>query len=458
MIADRGTARLRTPVPACSTTRMPRLPASLALIASIALPLAAWQAPDAVIQRAVEHEKAHPAGDAAASFVQADFAGDLRSLPVGVFDSGVGGLTVLEALRTFDAHDNATGAEGADGIPDFRDERFVYFGDQANMPYGNYPAARRTDFLRELVLKDAAFLLGRRWRPDAKAAPRMDKPPVKAIVIACNTATAYGLEDVRAAAQAWGVPVVTVGVVEAGARGVAETRGERTGTVAVFATKATCASNAYPKAIGKALPQAPKVVQQGSASLAAAIEGDPSVELTVPQIVDKEVKDLLNDRLRNPGSPPIDTVVLGCTHYPLVQQEFLEAFDHHRKFHANDGSQPFKALIAPQLHFVDPARWTAQDLWRALESAKLRREAGGARADAPDLFYLSVANPAWPGVQLDADGGLSKDYKYGRDAGDPGREDTAIVPMTIQALPSSTAHLVRTRLPAVAAGMGASKN
>ena len=72
-------------------------------------------------------------------------------------------------------------------MPDFRDERFIYFGDQANMPYGNYSAAGRTDYLRELILKDAAFLLGRRaWA----AEPRFDKPPVKAIVIACNAATA----------------------------------------------------------------------------------------------------------------------------------------------------------------------------------------------------------------------------------------------------------------------------
>ena len=124
-----------------------------ALLTVLALPLAAWQASDPVVQRAANHEKAHPQGDAAATFVASDYAGDLRHLPIGVFDSGVGGLTVLEALKTYDAHDNTSGADGGDGRPDFADERFIYFGDQANMPYGNYSAVGRTGFLRELDRK-----------------------------------------------------------------------------------------------------------------------------------------------------------------------------------------------------------------------------------------------------------------------------------------------------------------
>jgi len=457
-MAHRAPHRLRAEPPRVSNARMARLPAALALVAFVSLPLVAWQAADPVVQRAVDHERAHPTGDAAATFAQADYAGDLRDLPIGVFDSGVGGLTVLEALKTYDAHDNATGAKGPDGVPDFRDERFVYFGDQANMPYGNYPSSKKTDFLRELVLKDAAFLLGRRWRADAAAMPRMDKPPVKAIVIACNTATAYGLDDLRAAAKAWGVPVVTVGVVEAGARGLAETRGDRSGSVAVLATKATCASNAYPKAIAKIVPQPPVVHQHGSATLAAAIEGDPAVKESVQAIVDREVKDLLNQRLRSPSGPPIDTVVLGCTHYPLVQADILATLERYRTFQAADGSRPFQPLVTPRPLVVDPARFTAQDLWHALDQAKLRLPAGTQAVADRDLFFLSVANPKWPGVQLDTDGGLSKDFKYGREAGEPGREDTVIVPMTLDRLPPSTANLVRTRLPAVAASLGAPPN
>ncbi|MFN5806105.1 MAG: glutamate racemase, partial [Opitutia bacterium] len=199
---------------------------------------------DEVLDRVIAHARAHPEGDAPASFRAADYRAELRELPIGVFDSGVGGLTVLEALKKHDRHDNRTGAEGADGVPDFQGERFIYLGDQANMPYGNYAAAGRTDFLRELILRDGLFLLGRRHA-------RGDKPPVKAIVIACNTATAYGLEDLRAALKAWDLPVIMVGVVEAGARGLAESDKGAQGRVAVLATVGTCASEAYPRAIGK---------------------------------------------------------------------------------------------------------------------------------------------------------------------------------------------------------------
>ena len=105
----------------------------------------------------VEYAKAHPAGDAAFSFDKSAWSGETKHLPIGVFDSGIGGLTVLEALLKLDAYHNDTLQPGADGKPDFAQERFICFGDQANMPYGNYPAADKTPFLRELILKDAFF-------------------------------------------------------------------------------------------------------------------------------------------------------------------------------------------------------------------------------------------------------------------------------------------------------------
>ena len=84
-----------------------------------------------------------------------------RRLPIGIFDSGTGGLAVLEEVLRLDAFDNASGRAGADGKPDFARERFVFLADQANMPYGNYPSLGRTGFLKELAVCDAAFLLAR---------------------------------------------------------------------------------------------------------------------------------------------------------------------------------------------------------------------------------------------------------------------------------------------------------
>ena len=231
------------------------------------------------LQPLIEHVRAHPDGQAMNSLNFAALKGDRSGLPIGVFDSGIGGLTVLEAILKLDAFNNSTLAPGADGVPDFAGERFIYLGDQANMPYGNYAAQGRLDFLKELIVRDAVFLLGQRYRATPTAAPSYDKPPVKAIVIACNTATAYGIDDIRAALKTWQLDVPVIGVVEAGARAVNDitpSQGEP-GTVAVLATLGTCSSGAYPRAIGQATglagKPAAKVIQQGSAGMAGAIEG-----------------------------------------------------------------------------------------------------------------------------------------------------------------------------------------
>jgi glutamate racemase len=380
-------------------------------------------------------------GKAAFTFDQAAWSTDeaTRHLPIGVFDSGIGGLTVIEAILRLDAFHNDTLAPGSDGVPDFKDERFIYFGDQANMPYGNYSAAGRTDYLRELIVKDAVFLLGRRvWA----AEPRFDKPPVKAIVIACNTATAYGLEDIRQAIAEWKLPVIVVGVVEAGARGVVESKAE--GGIGVLATVGTCASGVYPRTITSSLGLAgrsvPPIAQQGSATLAGAIEGDSAFPDSVSSYALKEARSLAEAYLALKPSKPLETIVLGCTHYPLAEAEIDAAFAHIRTEAA------WKDVIAEKRTCVNPARLTARELFRELARAKLRLKPGEACVLAKDLFYLSVPNAACAGIKLAPDGSLDRDYKYSRMPGHLEREDTKNVPLTPDMLPAPSARLLRERL------------
>ena len=393
-----------------------------------------------VVANVVAYAGAHPDGGAPASFRAADYQGDLHDLPIGVFDSGIGGLTVFEAIKTYDAHNNVTGANGPDGVPDFAGERFIYLGDQANMPYGNYPSAGRLDFLRELVLRDLLFLLGKNYSQvtPAGVVRRTGKPPVKAIVIACNTATAVGLDDVRAALKAWGVPITVIGVIEAGAHATVDNG--RTGSVAVFATVATCSSEAYPRAILKAaaeknLPARP-VYQQGSATLAAAIEGDASLRQTPDQIVRAEVRAFLDRCQKNAVQGPIDTLVFGCTHFPLVSAQFLTVLAEESRGHPG--------LLASDVALVDPAATTALELYQTLAAKKLWATHPIATTDR---FFMSVTNPQAAGVELDATGGLSVAYKYGRTVGSPGREDTIVAPLQADNLPASGAVLVRDHLP-----------
>jgi glutamate racemase len=422
------------------------------------------------LQAVIEQQKAHPQGDAAVSFDQRPYQQATNALPIGVFDSGIGGLTVLEALLKMDAFDNSKLQPGSDGRADFVAERFAYLGDQANMPYGNYAAAGKKDLLRELILRDASFLLS----------TKPDKPPVKAIVIACNTATAFGLEDIRAALKAWDVAVPVVGVVEAGARGVMELlpRDGAADAIAVFATVGTCSCEAYPQAIRRATGLAgkpvPLILQQGCIGLAGAIEGDPAFvtqesprsvayagpkpegdmsrygfdpkgmrgeELnSVENHVRYEVTTLVERHRASGVATPIGYVVLGCTHYPLVQQSFQAAFDHLR-------SQPsYRDLIRERITFINPADFTAKELFRALAQARLR--SAGEPALATDAFFLSVPHPA-TGVKLTATGALETSYKHSRPVGDFTRDDVRIVPMKPQLIPEATRGAIQRLMPEV---------
>jgi glutamate racemase len=434
------------------------------------------------------------------------YRAETNELPIGVFDSGIGGLTVLEAILQLDAFNNATHELGPDGRPDFEDEHFIYLGDQANMPYGNYPSEQKTDFLRELIIKDVVFLLGERYWPSATAPlPRHDKPPVKAIVIACNTATAYGLETVSSALQEWQLPVDVVGIVHAGAGGaVRAVAGQGTkGAVAVLATVGTCTSEGYIRAIAQQAGQAgimpPPVIQQGCLGLAGAVEGDPSyirpaeagqtVDYRGPAVGSQiapinpellgqyafEAKGLLGDagqpvtwRLnsvenyiryhtaalmesyrRSGNSEPISTVILGCTHFPYYTDEITESFERLRNFCEPNGQEPYKDLILEHPSFIDPAELTAKQLYEALAGSGLLIDGRDESSPCVDEFYISVPNASLPGVKLAESGGFTYEYKYGRVPGNFELEYVKRVPMSRMNLSDDVREKIRQKMPVV---------
>lgn len=187
-----------------------------------------------------------------------------KSLPIGVFDSGTGGLTVLERMLSLDSFNNITGEMVPDGIPDFEGEDFTYVADQANMPYGNYSSEGKDDYLKELAVKDALFLLGNKFseNPTDYQTHLGVKSPSKIVVIACNTATSYGLGEISKLLYESHTGVKVIGVINAGTSAfldfISDTLKEkdlsihRTGEVAVgvLATVGTIASGAYQRTIG----------------------------------------------------------------------------------------------------------------------------------------------------------------------------------------------------------------
>jgi glutamate racemase len=240
---------------------------------------------------------------------------------IGIFDSGVGGLTVHRAVL--------------DALPDVDT---VYLGDTARVPYGTKSA----DTVTQYSLRNARFLV---------------RQEIDVLVVACNTASAVAIPALRAELA---MPVL--GVVEPGARAAA--RATRNGRIGVVGTQGTVSSGAYQAALRKALPDAQVIARACPLFVPLAEEGwvDPE---------DAIVRGVVRRYLAPLAESGIDTLVLGCTHYPLLAAAI--------------------AIELPGVTLVDSARAIAAEV-----RERLPRGAGRAAehrfyvTDAPDRF-LAVA-------------------------------------------------------------------
>lgn len=190
-------------------------------------------------------------------------------LPIGVFDSGVGGLTVLRALRQRLPH-----------------ERFIYLGDTARLPYGT----KSGDSVLRYSIQAAEFLI---------------QQGIKYLVIACNTASSVAVEPLR---QRF-APIPVIGVIEPGS--IAGCANSRTGHIAVLATEGTVRGGAYQRALARLNPNARVVAQACSLFVALAEEGWTDGAIA-EAIAHRYVDHLFQD------DPNIDTLLLGCTHFPVL--------------------------------------------------------------------------------------------------------------------------------------------
>jgi glutamate racemase len=239
--------------------------------------------------------------------------------PIGVFDSGVGGLTVVRSIM--------------DALPR---EPIVYFGDTARYPYGPRPL----DEIREFSLQIAEHLLER---------------DVKLLVVACNSATAAALDEVTAA-----VPIPVIGVIDPAVR--AAIRATRSGRVGLIGTEATVSSGAYQRALGRLDPKGTvELIPQACPQFVGFVErGDT----TSRQLFDAAETYLTVLRMAR-----VDTVILGCTHYPLLQGAI-----HH--------------VMGDDVLLVSSAAETAKEVYEVLTARELL--AGGER---PEHRFESSGDP-----------------------------------------------------------------
>ena len=237
--------------------------------------------------------------------------------PIGVFDSGVGGLTVAREIMR--------------NLPE---ENLVYFGDTARVPYGSKSRETVLRYSRQII----RFLRTRE---------------VKAIVIACNTASAYALEEVK---KELDIPII--GVVKPGAKVSCEvTKNKRIG---VIGTEATVSSGIYTsfiqkrdagiEVIGKACPLFVPLVEEG-------------------WLKDSVTYEVAARYLRELMEKDIDTLILGCTHYPLLRSMLRE-------------------IVGESVTLVNPAYETARELKELLQKEGLSNP-GGSKEGAQYQFYVS---------------------------------------------------------------------
>mgnify|MGYP000216850571 CR=1 FL=1 len=222
-----------------------------------------------------------------------------NNLPIGVFDSGMGGLTVLRALKQ--------------SLPQ---ESFIYLGDTARLPYGTKSA----ETVQQYAVQMANVLIARK---------------IKALVIACNTATTAALAHLQAIFP--DLPIM--GVVKPGASAVV--KATKNQQIAVFATETTIASNAYQRFITEALPRASISARACSILVALAEEG------MVNNAIAREALQYYLSEFQQE-----DTLLLGCTHFPVFK--------------------PLLATLLPAtVSIVDSAEATALSVLQLLQTSHL---------------------------------------------------------------------------------------
>lgn len=241
-----------------------------------------------------------------------------KNAPVGVFDSGVGGLTVArEIMRQLPG------------------ERIIYFGDTARLPYGSKSRDTVIRYSRQII----RFLRTR---------------DVKAIVIACNTASSYALETVQAEAD---IPVI--GVINAGARtAVCATRN---GKIGVIGTEGTIGSGIYTEVMRGMRPDI-KVYGKSCPLFVPLVEEGLLHDSVTDEIASRYLSELKGKY--------IDTLVLGCTHYPLLRSTL-------------------RRLMGEEVTLVNPAYETALELKKLLEQKNLSRQGACLLEEEKYQFFVS---------------------------------------------------------------------
>lgn len=247
----------------------------------------------------------------------------MRHLPIGFIDSGYGGLTVVKQ-----------------SLKQLPNESIIYLGDNARCPYGIRSLEEVKDFIWQMTI----FLR---------------EKGIKMLVVACNTGTAAALEDLR---RTISIPVV--GVINPGSRvAIKETHNDKIG---IIATPGTIQSGVYERDIKRKSDRL-EVYSQACPEFVDIVEEN--------RIHDPETQKIVNESLQPIVEAGVDTLVLGCTHYPMLKAQIQEA-------------------VGPEVNLVDSGKEAIDEVSGLLDYFNLARSAQEAHENPPSQVYYTTGDVA----------------------------------------------------------------
>lgn len=238
--------------------------------------------------------------------------------PIGIFDSGLGGISVVRAVMNL--------------MPD---ERLIYFGDTARVPYGS----KSNETVRRFAQQITNFLL---------------EHQVKMVVVACNTASAVALDDLR---SRWNLPIL--GVIEPGSQAAASN--SPNGRIGVIGTTSTIHSGAYERALKTINPHLNVISKECPLLVPMVEEGWPD---------DDVLAGVLARYLGNFNQTNIDSLILGCTHYPYLRNAIQNT-------------------VGPGVNLIDSGEETAKAVAEILKSKDLIHKPSHGEGERRHHFYVS---------------------------------------------------------------------
>ena len=428
---------------------------------------------------------------------------EINKLPIGIFDSDLCGLSVVESFLKEDSYDNITGKKESDGIADFSGEDFIFMADKANAPYFSYYKNNRNDYLRELIVRDALFLCDNKYYNLAiDDIPTGMKSPVKILIAASKTYSSKRLADIETLISESGAPVKIIGMVESASEAALDYLYDRDNyALGVIAPSNMISSGIYENSLRDLVNKTnytgvfqifnqdakgfdPAILEDSlyvnsklttvSDEYKGPVMGKTEVDID-PSLMDRYNFDMSNHHLlyrkskgeyssiqlnspsnyarydlvnliethrRSGSKTPLSHIILGGSYYNTMLDTLNKVINELRNY-KRDGIYLYKNSITSNFSFIDPCKCVVNKCYSIIREYKYL----SLNPDDSELsFYLSVPNYGLPLDSYDKFENLTTEYKLSRKCSSE-VVSTKIVPFSNRYVEDKELNSIREYLP-----------